>query len=194
MNGVLIFCLLAISPPGRMRLIEPFVDGILGEEVGLKLVYSKYPRPSALELTQEKSFKSQHACAQWRRCRWAPPYRYSLYIQRASHFSLYIIHTTESFIILLHIQRASKPTLIRGSLLLLGLSDFPRANCWMCSFIVLLAGALWFSIVLFSLYCFHGTDFIVLFLRGLSDFPRANCWMFYSRWETAKKETKSDFC
>jgi hypothetical protein len=51
-NGLIIAGLLVISPPGRSRLIEPFVDGILQDEVGQKLVYKKHARPTAVELAQ----------------------------------------------------------------------------------------------------------------------------------------------
>ena len=52
LNGLLIFGLLAISPPGRVRVIEPLVNGVLQEEVGKKLVYSSFPRPTLADLTQ----------------------------------------------------------------------------------------------------------------------------------------------
>lgn len=51
-NALIISGLLVISPPGRSRLIEPFVDGILRDEVGQKLLLKKYARPSAVELAQ----------------------------------------------------------------------------------------------------------------------------------------------
>ena len=51
-NGLIISGLLVISPPGRSRLIEPFVVGILQDEVGQKLIYKKFARPSAVELAQ----------------------------------------------------------------------------------------------------------------------------------------------
>jgi hypothetical protein len=49
-NGLIILSLLAISPPGRSRLIEPFVEGLKKDEVGKKLLYTKYPMPTVTEL------------------------------------------------------------------------------------------------------------------------------------------------
>jgi hypothetical protein len=53
-NGLIILSLLAISPPGRSRLIEPFVEGLKKDEVGKKLLYTKYPMPTVTELVGKK--------------------------------------------------------------------------------------------------------------------------------------------
>lgn len=57
-NVALILAVLAISPPGRKRLLQPAIDSVLAEEAGRQLVYSGGPRPSPIAIANAFSPKS----------------------------------------------------------------------------------------------------------------------------------------